>query len=294
MNKPLDAAPGPQPPPVPAQPGAGDPALESFLAEVKARFELTDVSTFWPLEDAFRRLVESGFASRHINRELTRIVADPSYLGDWRPGQIVIHRGPGFALAIRFLESRSQYIHTTPFLGMYSPIGKDSLHYDAYSLPETGYRNDVFDPGVRLEPEGRGITGPGGILLLESARCVYDFRTPRPIPVLSFVTAPFQTLEWLFARDSLHAWQANDAERSCTQLRVAAYVLGRLSNPSSIDALSSIVDHGHHSVRWAAMENLGRISRRAALAAINKAATDPHPHVRRAATATLRQIGEIE
>ncbi|MDB5977324.1 MAG: repeat protein [Nevskia sp.] len=267
--------------------GGSDPALLEFLSQVDTRFKMNDLGSFWGMEDAFRALVESGFATRFINHELAQMVAQPSYLGNWRPSQIVIHRGSGFALSIWFLEHSRKYIHTTSFLGMYSPVGKASLYYDVYRLP-ANYKNSVFDPAVQLIPDGVGITGQGGILLLQSEDHVYNFHAERPLPVLSFVTASFQTMEWLFNKDNLYAWNANDAERSCTQLRVASYVLGRLSYPSSLEALETLVDHGHHSVRWAAMENMGRISRRAALECITRATTDPHPHVRRAAAATLR------
>lgn len=264
-----------------------DPRLAHFTAQVDQRFRRDQMESFWSLEEEFRQLAHSDFAQQFVNRELELIRQDPSHLGEWRPNQLVIHRGRGYALSIWLLESERRYIHSTSFLGMCAPIGTESLSYDVYRLP-ANYRNAIFDPAVRLEPAGSGITAPGGILLLQSDRFAYDFKVRQPLPVLKFASSSFQALEWLFNKDNLHAWQANDSELVWTQLRVAAYILGRLANQSSLEPLELLSTHPHHAVRWAAIQNLGRISRQAALPKLEQALSDPHPHVRRAAAKTLQ------
>ncbi|MGH6629313.1 MAG: HEAT repeat domain-containing protein, partial [Burkholderiales bacterium] len=118
----------------------------------------------------------------------------------------------------------------------------------------------------------------------------YDFQVPQPIPVLRFASASLRPMEWLFSKNTLQAWQANDADLSSTQLRVAAYVLGKLAHHSSVGPLRQLASHPHHAVRWAAIQNLGRLSRSEALLKIREAVNDPHPHVRRAAQKTLDQL----
>ena len=263
--------------------------LAMFLEQVERRFRAETPESFWTLEEAFRCLVHSGGLGAVFNRELQRLLDNPSYMGNWRPNQMMLNRGRGHALSIWLFDQPRRYIHTTPFYGMYAPLGTESLHYDIYRLPP-GYRNAQFDPSLRLEPAGSGMTAPGGILLLQSEQYVYDFHIERPLPVAKFTTASYQTLEWLFERDSLQAWQANDSELVSTQLRVSAYILGRLADASSLEALQALGSHGNHSVRWAALQNIGRLNRGAALEQLQQALSDPHPHVRRAAAGSLRRI----
>lgn len=266
-----------------------NPDLACFLEQVEQRFRAEAPDTFWSMEEAFRGLIDSGGLAEVFNRELRRLLDNPSYMGNWRPNQMMLNRGRGHALSIWLFDRPRRYIHSTPFYGMYAPLGAESLYYDIYRLPP-GYRNAQFDPTVELEPAGSGITAPGGILLLQSHQYVYDFKVERPLPVAKFTTASWQTLEWLFERDSLRAWQANDSELVSTQLRVSAYILGRLADASSLDALRNLTSHGHHAVRWAAVQNIGRLNRAAALEQLRRSLDDPHPHVRRAAAGSLRQL----
>lgn len=265
-----------------------DSSLSRFVEQVDRRFRQEQVESFWGLEEEFRQLAHSGFVPRLINDEIARIAHNPSYMGDWRSRQFMLHRGKNFALSVWLVDDERRYIHSSPSLCMYAPIGPESLRYDVYKLPGN-YRNSVFDPGVKLEPAGSGITGPGGILLLQSDRFVYDFKAKQPLAVLKFASSPLQAMEWLFNKDNLHAWQANDGDPAWTQLRIAAHILGRLANQSSLEPLEQLSSHPHHAVRWAAIQNIGRLSRRAAMPRLEQAVNDPHPHVRRAAANMLQQ-----
>ena len=278
------------PPGHPGQPLPEAEGLSRFISQVDRLFRRDALESFWDLEEEFRRLVASGFVGGLLEHEIEKLVANPSYMGDWRPNQLVLHRGRGFALSIWLFDQARQYIHTTPFLGMYAPVGAASLHCDIYRLPAS-YRNDVYDPALKLEPAGSAITRPGEILLLQSDRYAYDFRVERMVPVVKFTTSAFQNLEWLFDKERLQPLQANDSELNWTQLRVAAYILGKLAHPSSLEPLQLLTAHPHHSVRWAAIQSLGRLDQAAARAKLEGALSDPHPHVRRAAGNTLQQTG---
>ena len=283
-----------QPPPsaamLPQAKGAfADACLARFVEQADRGFRRDALESFWDLEEEFRRFVASGCLGELLNRELRKLTANPSYMGDWRPNQLVLHRGRGFALSIGLFDQGRQYIHTTPFFGLYAPVGTDRLDYDLYRLP-ADYRNDVFDAALRLEPAGSGTCGPGEILRLQADRYAYDFKIERPVTVVKFTTAAFQNLEWLFDKDQLQARQANDSELNWTQLRVAAYILGRLAQPTSLEPLELLSTHPHHAVRWAAIQNLGRLSRGAALDKLESALDDVHPHVRHAAARTLSQV----
>jgi hypothetical protein len=265
--------------------------LTRFVEHVESGLVRGAVETFWGLENEFCTLVQSGFVQEVFNEDLRRTVANPDYVGDWRPGQLLIHRGRGYALTVSLFEKPRQYIHTSPFYAMYAPVGPESLRYEMYRLPQA-YQNAVFDPGLRLEHARSGCIAAGQALLLHSDSYAYDFVVDRPQLVLKFTTAPFQTLEWLFKKDDLHAWQAGDSEINSTQLRVAAYILGKLAHPSSMEPLAQLGSHPHHAVRWAAIQSLGRLSRTAALEALERARQDPHPHICRAASKALQTLNQ--
>jgi hypothetical protein len=286
MDGPISAAPGSGTDTPPGQ--WPEEHLAKFVEQVQQRFHPEHLESFWTLEEDFRQLAAGGFATAWLNAELERVRSDPAYMGDWRPNRLMVQGGRGWHLSIRLIEASSTHIHSNPSLAMYTPVGAESLRYNIYRLPEE-YDNTVFDPTLQLEPAGLGITAPGGVLL-QSERFVYDFHTARPVTVLSLATAPFQTLEWLFSRNNLHALQANDSELASTRLRVVAYVLGRMARPSSVESLRELASHPHHAVRWAAIQNLGRVSRSAVIPVLEQAVNDPHPHVRRAAVKTLRQL----
>ena len=265
------------------------PEFATFFAEeVRRHFNIQKPETFWNCGPGLTRFVANGFHEAWVNAELRTLSTNVDHLGRWALNEVTLHRDSGCTLSITLFEGPQRYIHALPFLGLYIPL-QTSLVCDRYELPE-GYRNDVFDASVKLQPAGSFTTSPGEIAKLESGRYVYDWRISEPLIVLRLITPPLQSLEWLFSRSTLHAWQANDADLRYTQMRVAAYVLGKIAHQSSIPPLRHLADHSHHAVRWAAIQSLGRLNRSEAMIKIRAAVHDKHPHVRRAAQKTLERL----
>ena len=262
------------------------PSLDDLVERIDRDFDREHLASFWTLEPLLAAFVQHQHAAALVNRELQQLCRDPSYMGDWRPNQLMLHRGRGFALSIWWFERERRYLHTMPYLGYYVPLGRDPLRCTRYALPGA-YDNAVFDPGLRIERIGRRNVQPLQILPLHGDRDVYDFHVDRPVPVLKLTTAAFHSLEWLFDRDTGYAVQANDSELSATQLRIAAYLLGQLGDAQSLGPLQGLLRHRHHAVRWAAIQGLGRLDADAARAALRQAVQDEHPHLRRAAQRTL-------
>lgn len=266
-----------------------DPRLADFVAHVERCVRRDAPEAFWQAEPALRALLDSGYLAEALDRELAALVREPAYFGGWRPAEWLLHRGPGYALTVARFEQTRRFIHALPFYGLLSPLAGGELRYLRYRLP-AAYDNPVFVPGLRLEPDGEHRCLCGDWLALHSDRHAYDFQLPRPVLVLKLATSPIRPLEWLFSRDQLQSWQANDADLSSTQLRVAADVLGKFAHQSSLPALKLLTGHPHHSVRWAAIQSLGRLSRSEAVQQLQQALQDRHPHIRRAAQKTLDQL----
>jgi HEAT repeats len=262
--------------------------LADVVRDIESSYRVAEPETFWLCEQALLHLLARGLLSRWLNEQLKSLVEDPQHVGDWSAKEAVLHRGKGWTLSVAVFDTQRRFVHALPFSAIYSPL-QSALTGDRYRLPDD-FKNDVFDPGLRLEPAGTVKVGRHELLRLETDRFAYDFHISQPIPVLRFVSAAQRPLEWLFSKNTLQAWQANDADLSSTQLRVAAYVLGKIAHHSSVAPLRELAAHPNHAVRWAAIQNLGRLSRSEALVKIRQAINDPHPHVRRAAQKTLDQL----
>jgi len=262
--------------------------LTDFIHEVQARYIASTPNTFWSCGSALQQLISAGVVQDWLNDQLQALAKDPHHVGNWNAQQATLHKEAAWSLSVALFDTQRRFIHALPFQAFYVPL-KYELTGKLFQLPP-GFRNDVFDPSLSLTAAGDVKVDPLELLKLETERYAYDFLVPRPIPVLRFATASLRPLEWLFSKTSLQAWQANDADLSLTQLRIGAFVLGKIAHQSSVAPLRRLASHPHHAVRWAAIQNLGRLSRSEALIKIREAVNDQHPHVRRAAQKTLDQL----
>ena len=260
-----------------------------FVGRVQQVFRPEIPESFWDCEDALADLLKKPFLADALNRELANVAQDATQTRNWLGSELVLHRGGGFALSISIFDKPQRYIHSLPYHAMHAGVGGFGLRCNVYELPPS-FRNHVFDPTVRLSSAGVRKAEPREILCLPSGKQAYDFIYEQPTPVLKFVTAAIQPLEWLFTRQALQAWQANDADLSFTQLRVAADVAGRFAHQSSLQPLKRLAQHTHYAVRWTAIQNLARLSRSEAIEHLRAAVNDPHPHVQRAARKTLEKL----
>jgi hypothetical protein len=261
---------------------------EDFVQEVQSQYLSIEARTFWACEPLVQRFLAEGVAERWLTDQLRHLADAGSDNNAWQAKEAQVHRGEGWLLSLAILDTPLRFIHLAPYLAFYAPL-KGELTVDRYKLP-AGFRNDVFDPNVRLEQPERITVPPREVLRVDSTLFAYDLQISDPVPIVRFTSRYIHPLEWLFSKTTLQAWQANDADLHFTQLRVAAQVLGKIAHQSSLEPLMKLSSHPHHAVRWAAIQNLGRISRTAAMSRVQEATSDPHPHVRRAAEKTLQQL----
>lgn len=267
---------------------AQNPLMAAFAEQVRKRYSPDKPETFWSCEPLFRHLADPAFAERVINDTLRALSIDPHHCGDWSNKQIVLAREADWTLSLQQIDAPRRYIHSSPSHLLVAPIGGLPLRGDLYDLPP-GYDNAVFDPSLKLEHAGSFTLTDSTVMAIRADRRAVDFRIERPLLLLKLATAPVQTLEWLFSKETLHPWQANDADTSMTNLRVGAYVLGRLAHQSSLEPIRSLTTHANPNVRWAAIQNLGRLSRVEAQKLLRVALDDPHPHVRHAAKQAIEE-----
>ena len=259
-----------------------------FIQQVQSQYSTVEERTFWACEPFLTRFLAENVAENWVKEQLGRLSATGGDQPSWQPKEIRVHKGEAWTLSLTVLEAPLRFIHAVPYLAFYASLRSD-LVVDRYKLP-AGFRSDVFDPNVRIELMDRVTVPPRQLLRLDNTQHAYDFQVSEPLPVLIFTSRCTQSLEWLFSKTTLQAWQANDADLQFTQLRVATNVLGKIAHQTSLDPLLKLSHHSHHAVRWAAIQNMGRINRTAALSRVRAALTDPHPHVRRAAEKTIEHM----
>lgn len=258
------------------------PMIAAFAEHVRERYEPSRPESFWACAPLFRRLADPALAGQMINHTLRMLDCSPPQAGDWSGRQIVLVNEPTWSLSLQLIDAPRRYIHSSPSDLLITPLSGLPLNGELYGLPAS-YDNAVFDPSLKLEAAGPFALGAGEVLEVHAGRHAVDFRIDRPLMLLKLATAPVQTLEWLFSKGTLHPWQANDADAAMTNLRVGAYVLGRLAHQSSLEPVKTLTGHANQNVRWAAIQSLGRLSRVEAQKVLREALHDPHPSVRHAA-----------
>jgi len=266
--------------------------INEFVNQVEARYDEAQVESFWRCGEWITQLLTGDFASGVTHAAIQQLADGVPRDENWQPQRLIICTKERWTLSLALIKSQSRYIHTTPFIGIYVPLGTEQLHYDAYELPSS-YDNAVFDSSAALNKINSSVAKSGQLLNLDSTKNVYDFKVERPTLILEFKSTNIQALEWLFDRQTLKAVQANDADLRSTQLRVILNILGRLHYSAALPEIESLTSHPYHAVRWAAIQSLGRMSPPLAYEKLVAAQSDSHPHIRRAAAKSLQRAAEV-
>ena len=266
---------------------SADESLNVLLNAIETRsIDVNDPSSFFQFGTEIANLVASGYPALALERNLLRSLEEPTWLGKWKPNELVLFASHKIELSIWSFSTPRQYIHTVSSHVLLAPCTPTGLHYRRFGLP-ANYDNRIFDRNMKLEFVDEGSTQQGEVLSMDAGGLLYDFLLDAPTPVVKLTYGPVETMEWLFHRDTGAAWKISDSDLAATQMRVAAYVLGQISHTSSAPALKLLTFHDSHAVRWAAIQALSRISVSDALERLRTAVNDPHPHIRRAAERTL-------
>lgn len=263
-----------------------NPLMAAFAEQMRKRYLPEQPDSFWSCEPLFRHLADPSFSEQMINDSLRQLTLDPVHTGDWTGQQVVLARRPSWILTLHRIVTPFRYIHSSPSNLLVASLGGLPLAGDLYDLP-SAYNSAVFDPSLRLDHAGSFMLNDREVLAIRADRHAVDLRVDRPLTLLRLASAPLQPFEWLFSKETLHPWQAKDAEAAMTNLRISAHVLGRLAHQSSLEPVKALTGHPNPNVRMAALHSLGRISRVDARKALQAALDDPHPGLRRLAKQAL-------
>lgn len=262
-------------------------SLRSTLEELDRRVTKPEAGSIaMLLGNEMIQMVRSGETARALVEDLQRSVAEPTWMGNWKPNELVLYAGHRVELSVWTFATARQYIHTVSSHTLMVPCTSAPLAYRRYRLPDR-YDNTIFDRTLKIDLVDEGTTPEGELLWMEGGGLLHDFVITQPTPVLKLTYGPIESMEWLFNRDSLAAWKIGDSDLAATQRRVGAYMLGQIASPTSVDVLKELTHDRSHAVRWAAIQALARINVSEALQRLTAALSDPHPHIRRAAERSL-------
>lgn len=272
-----------------------NPVLAAFAEAVGKRYAPRDPASFWACEPLFRSIADPQFAEAVLNDGLRALAGDPAFARRWCGGTLKLATGrdDAWQLSLRLVETPRRYLHSVVRHALVAAVNGRYLRGDRYLLPP-GFQNAVFDPTQKLVPDGRFEMAPGEVLPVHADLAVFDPQIETPVLLLMLETAPVTVLEWRFSRDTLHAWESVDGDPFATDLKLAAWLCGRLAHQSSLGPMKALATHADPGVRWAALQQLPRLSRVDARRLLEAAQADPHPVVRRSARQLLEHDSALE
>jgi hypothetical protein len=266
-------------------------ALDGVIDAIKGSLDAhANKADFWQIRGHFSDLLQGDLLTTWIERALADACGLRPNVPPGDATQVVVCDHPSFRIALQRAVGTRRYLRTGARRGFLSIAHGGNVECTRYRLPPD-FNAAVFDPTTALVEDRALEVREREVFDLQTDRYVYDFHFTGPVVLLTLLSRPLDSAEWLFRRDNLTAWEALDSSTDSTRLRNAAFVLGRMAYDSSLPALNKLTAHPHHQVRWAAVQAIGRISRTATIELLRKIElADPHPHLRDAASRTLRQF----
>ena len=271
------------------------PALRRFLAAVEPHVSNDDPERFWQCRDAFAALLQTGFLRDTVNYELEQMRATPHYV----PAMIfeklmVIAKTEHLSLAVRILRSddaQPNQLHGTNEHQLVSVLAPGGLHIETYRQPAP-YPHDVLNRSSRLIREADALVPAGSVFEARAAESVFLVRAGTPSALaVTFGGRGLYRVRWQYDRQTLFPNSMVAVDGPSSRLEYTAWMLGELSDPASVPALSALLSHPAHQVRWSAIRAITRLDGAEGIRLLEGALADPHPHIRSSARSALERLG---
>ena len=267
------------------------PLIRSVIQ--KARDSVATNTSLSTVEEDVKRFLCSDEPVLIMNKCVTELAekpgAEPPFMAD---GHIMLCNDfGGLAIAIGRTEA------ATPASPLYSStsesligcLSQEGFSYRLHDIPDD-WDPDVFSPEVQIQAPQTLLCGWGETMVAPTNR-IFDYASSGSL-ILKIVAPPKVGLMWEFSRIDLNAIRVHAATLQSTTVSFILRFLSQHGNEGSINAISHLVDHPFHHVRWDVAKALGKCDIDALGIVLNKLKDDPHPHVRAASQKTLAQLGE--
>jgi hypothetical protein len=269
------------------------PQLAGFAQEAEALMR-EGAESFWKCDALFRELCTSAFFTDCVNYELRRLIDVPTYLpAQTTEFEMLIYRSEELSLVLKSLHfaGRQNRLFGLPEDHLISVLGDDQAHLELYLQPQP-LPNDVFDRHRLLTRLGTTVLRSGEVAAFRAATDIFALRTPpeRPIIAAFLASRAKMRLRWEYDPSTLAPLRAVAADTAASRLEFTAWMLAELGDRSAVPALSSLLDHQDHFVRWSAVRAMFRLDAVAGREVLGRALHDPHEHVRNAASRSLAKL----
>jgi hypothetical protein len=215
--------------------------------------------------------------------------ADPPFMTD---GHIMLCNDfGGLAVAIGRTEAATSQspLYSSTSEALLGCLSSEGFSYRFHDIP-ADWNPEVFSLETRLgAPQQRHCAW--GETVLAPPTSVFDYASSGSL-VLKIVAPSKVGLMWEFSRADLTAMRVHAATLQSTTVSFILRFLSKYGNQDSVGAISHLVTHPFHHVRWDVAKALGQCDVEALSIVLDKLKDDPHPHVRAASQKTLAQMGD--
>lgn len=227
-------------------------------------------------------------------KETLKIKEDPNgtHIG-WDINQILLYVNENFSLGISILRSSPQYLLNSVSDGAYLVIGREPFRYTYHKLNGDSNR-EVFDTALLPVSSEEKILLPGEFMRVHAGVDLIDWHIESPVLLFRLIGCPREFIQWTFSKEPIRPCFIASVDPATTQLSALCALFSAQKYTDSTSAMTRLLQHRNHQVRWEAAQSLWKINTKLGYQALLFLLKDAHPHVRNAATKTMKKLTHKE
>lgn len=267
------------------------PLISSVISNARATVAADE--SLLSVEPSLQAFLRSDEPVKILNKCIAVFADDPkadrAFLED---GHILLCNdfgGPTIAIGKTQAPTSTSPLYSSTSEALLGVVIGDGFTYRLHDTP-TDWNPDVFSSEVVLG-EAKTHHCKRYDTALTTTSKVYDYASSGEI-ILKIVSPAKIGLMWEFDRITGKALRVHAGTRESTTLSFIMKFLSKYGNAQSIGAISHLVAHPFHHVRWDVAKALGQLDIDALSKVLIKLKDDNHPHVRAASQKMLVQLGE--
>jgi hypothetical protein len=242
---------------------------------------------FWSAKSIFSEMDRSFLNGWGICR--VKEILDGAEVPVFRDRNVLtINVTQGYAVSLAMIDQPPDSLYLYPQHYFARNVGSVPLKVRRYGH-EGPYRNDVFDPRVRLVLRSEFTLHPGEAVERNGYTDVLDWETEGSTGyVLRLHSGSLGNYEWAFERETLAPKGVTVLDARSSQLATAMQMLATLEAPVGTDFIELGLGSPYFHVRWETLKTVNRLAPELVQQTLARLADDPHPAIRRAVEKTLQ------
>jgi hypothetical protein len=245
------------------------------------------------LDTDLKELLKSNELTKLIKKCVSDIATnhciDPLFL---QQEQIILcndFNGLVVAIGETKLGETNDPLYSSPGEALLGAISSEGFAYQFQEI-SGNWNHDIFSSDIILKEPQQYYCSKGNTVLVPISR-IFDYRSSKNV-IIKISGPAMVGLTWEFNR---HTGQAERVHSSTIEATTLSYIIKFLSiygNEDSIKAVSKLLSHQFHYIRWDVVKAIGEMSPENLHKILKIMTKDPHPHIRSASQKMLYQLGE--